>query len=33
VEAVAEAHGGAAGIAANGGGADVWISLPARPLS
>jgi signal transduction histidine kinase len=31
VEAVAEAHGGAAGIAGNGKGADVWISLPTRP--
>ena len=29
VEAVAQAHGGSAGIAANGNGADVWISLPA----
>ena len=33
VEAVAHAHGGTAGIARNGTGpgADVWISLPARP--
>ena len=31
VDAVAQAHGGAAGIAENGKGADVWISLPARP--
>ncbi len=31
VEAVAHAHGGTAGIADNGAGADVWISLPARP--
>ena len=30
VEAVAHAHGGRAGIAANGEGADVWISLPPR---
>jgi signal transduction histidine kinase len=29
VDAVARAHGGSAGIAPNGGGADVWISLPA----
>ena len=28
VEAVAQAHGGSAGIARDGGGADVWISLP-----
>ena len=33
VEAVAQAHGGAAGIAPSGKGADVWISLPARPVS
>ena len=33
VEAVAQAHGGAAGIAPSGKGADVWISLPARPGS
>ncbi len=33
VEAVAQAHGGTAGIAANGEGADVWISLPARPAA
>ena len=33
VEAVAEAHGGSAGIAPNGSGADVWISLPALPVS
>jgi signal transduction histidine kinase len=31
VDAVAQAHGGTAGIAENGKGADVWISLPARP--
>ena len=31
VEAVAQAHGGSAGIAPNGKGADVWISLPVRP--
>jgi signal transduction histidine kinase len=31
VDAVTQAHGGTAGIAANGQGADVWISLPARP--
>ena len=31
VEAVAQAHGGTAGIAANGCGADVWISLPSGP--
>ena len=31
VEAIAQAHGGAAGIAANGTGADVWISLPRPP--
>ena len=28
VQAIAQAHGGTAGIAANGKGADVWISLP-----
>ena len=28
VRAIAEAHGGTAGIAADGSGADVWISLP-----
>jgi signal transduction histidine kinase len=28
VEAVAQAHGGSVGIAPNGNGADVWISLP-----
>ncbi len=28
VQAIAEAHGGTAGIAPNGNGADVWISLP-----
>ena len=33
VEAVAQAHGGSAGIAPSGKGADVWISLPARPVS
>ena len=33
VEAVAHAHGGTAGIAATGRGADVWISLPARPTA
>jgi signal transduction histidine kinase len=33
VEAVAQAHGGAAGIAPSGKGADVWISLPARTVS
>ena len=33
VEAVAQAHGGAAGIAPSGKGADVWISPPARPGS
>jgi two-component system OmpR family sensor kinase len=33
VEAVAHAHGGTAGIAANGRGADVWISLPTRPAA
>ena len=33
VEAVAQAHGGAAGIAPSGKGADVWISLPGRPVS
>ena len=33
VEAVAQAHGGAAGIAPSRKGADVWISLPARPGS
>jgi signal transduction histidine kinase len=33
VEAVAQAHGGSAGIASNGKGADVWISLPVRPGS
>jgi signal transduction histidine kinase len=32
VEAIAQAHGGAAGIAATGAGADVWISLPTRPM-
>ena len=32
VEAIAQAHGGTAGIAATGTGADVWISLPARPV-
>ena len=31
VDAVARAHGGAVGIGENGKGADVWISLPARP--
>jgi len=31
VAAVAEAHGGTAGVTTAGGGADVWISLPARP--
>ncbi len=31
VDAVAQAHGGKAGIAASGAGADVWISLPTRP--
>jgi signal transduction histidine kinase len=33
VEAVAHAHGGTAGISTNGRGADVWISLPARPAA
>ncbi len=33
VEAVAQAHGGSAGISPSGKGADVWISLPARPVS
>jgi signal transduction histidine kinase len=35
VETVAHAHGGTAGIARNGAspGADVWISLPARPAT
>jgi len=33
VEAVAQAHGGAAGIAPSGKGADVWISLPARTVA
>ena len=32
VEAIAQAHGGTAGIAATGTGADVWISLPTRPM-
>jgi two-component system OmpR family sensor kinase len=32
VEAVAQAHGGSAGIAPGGSGADVWISLPHGPL-
>jgi heavy metal sensor kinase len=31
VDAVAQAHGGSAGIAPNGAGADVWIALPLRP--
>ena len=31
VEAVAQAHGGTAGIAANGDGTDVWIALPDAP--
>jgi signal transduction histidine kinase len=31
VDAVAHAHGGIAGINANGEGADVWIALPDRP--
>jgi signal transduction histidine kinase len=33
VKAVAHAHGGSVGIAPNGNGADVWLSLPARPVS
>ena len=33
VEAVPHAHGGTAGIASTGRGADVWISLPARPTA
>ncbi|HEU0055981.1 MAG TPA: ATP-binding protein [Gaiella sp.] len=32
VEAVAQAHGGSAGIARNGNGADVWISLPGHTV-
>jgi two-component system, OmpR family, sensor kinase len=32
VDAVAQAHGGAAGIAPNGYGADVWISLPTHTV-
>jgi signal transduction histidine kinase len=32
VEAIAQAHGGSAGIALNGNGADVWISLPGHTV-
>jgi len=33
VEAVAQAHGGSVGIAPNGNGADVWLSLPGHTIS